>query len=170
MAIETILLPLGPNDDDRVDSLVTAVIDVAEPTGASVVLAHVFTDDEFEDVREQLAEGEGDIIERRFHGSFDPRVRRGEEADLTPEEVVGRLSVVRTVEDALRSAAIDYEVRGVVGANRGERIVELAETVGADLLFVGGRRRSPAGKAVFGSTAQEVMLSAPCPVTFVRRG
>lgn len=170
MAIETILLPVGPNDDDRVDSLAAAVIDVAGPTGATVVLAHVFTDDEFESIREQLAEGKGDIIEQRFHGSLDPHVSREEEADLTPEEVVDRLAVVRDLEEALSGVDVDYEIRGVVGPNRGERIVELAETVGADLLFVGGRRRSPAGKAVFGSTAQEVMLSAPCPVTFVRRG
>lgn len=170
MAIETILLPVGPNDDDRVDSLASAVIDVAGPTGATVVLAHVFTDDEFENIREQLAEGEGDIIEQRFHGSFDPHVRRDEEADLTPEQVVDRLAVVRDLENALDGADIEFEIRGVVGSDRGERIVELAETVGADLVFVGGRRRSPAGKAVFGSTAQEVMLSAPCPVTYVRHG
>lgn len=170
MAIETILLPVGPNDDNRVDALAEAVVDVAGPTGATVVLAHVFTDKEFEDIREQLAEGEGDIIEQRFHGSFDPHVSTEGEADLTPEQVVERLSVVRDLETALNDAGVEYEIRGVVGSDRGERIVELAESVGADLVFVGGRRRSPTGKAVFGSTAQEVMLSSPAPVTFVRRG
>lgn len=170
MAIETILLPVGPNDDDRVDLLAEAVIDVAGPTGASVVLAHVFTDAEFENIREQLAEGEGDIIEQRFHGSFNPQVSRGEEADMTSDEVAERLTVVRDLENALSAADIDPDIRGVVGPDRGERIVDLAGSVGADLVFVGGRRRSPAGKAVFGSTAQEVLLSAPCPVTFVRRG
>lgn len=33
---------------------------------------------------------------------------------------------------------------------------------------VGGRSRTPAGKVVFGSTAQAILLDAPCPVTFVR--
>ncbi|PSP66736.1 universal stress protein, partial [Halobacteriales archaeon QH_6_68_27] len=46
--------------------------------------------------------------------------------------------------------------------------VGLAAETDADLVVVGGRKRSPAGKAVFGSTAQEVMLESPCPVTFVR--
>jgi nucleotide-binding universal stress UspA family protein len=47
-------------------------------------------------------------------------------------------------------------------------VVALAEELDADLVIVGGRTRSPAGKAVFGSTAQEILLESPCPVTFVR--
>jgi nucleotide-binding universal stress UspA family protein len=38
-----------------------------------------------------------------------------------------------------------------------------------DLLVVGGRGRSPTGKAVFGSTVETVLRRAPCPVTYVRR-
>jgi nucleotide-binding universal stress UspA family protein len=64
-------------------------------------------------------------------------------------------------------AGIEYETRGVICPPE-DKIVEVAEAVGADRLFVGRRDRSPTGKAIFGSVAQAVMLSAPCPVTFVR--
>jgi nucleotide-binding universal stress UspA family protein len=64
-------------------------------------------------------------------------------------------------------ADVEYATRGNVGEH-GPGIVDAAEEVDADLVVVGGRRRSPTGKAVFGSTAQEVMLEAPCPVMFVR--
>ena len=50
----------------------------------------------------------------------------------------------------------------------GESIVDAAGDIDAGMVFVGGRKRSPTGKAVFGSTAQEVLLNAPAPVTFVR--
>jgi len=58
-------------------------------------------------------------------------------------------------------------VLGALG-DRADRIVREAGDWSADLVVVGGRKRSPAGKAVFGSVAQEVMMNAPCPVTFVR--
>ena len=44
----------------------------------------------------------------------------------------------------------------------------IADEVDADMIVLGGRGRSPAGKALFGSTTQEVLLGSPCPVTFVR--
>ncbi|WP_227352770.1 universal stress protein [Haladaptatus salinisoli] len=147
MAIETILLAVGPGDADRTDKLADAVADVAGPTGATVVLAHVFTDEEFDDVVEQLD----------YEPSGNPR----------PDEVAARHATIRSLANSLDAADVGYAIRGAVGEH-GETIVELAENVNADSVFVGGRKRSPTGKAVFGSTAQEVILSAPCPVTFVR--
>jgi nucleotide-binding universal stress UspA family protein len=44
----------------------------------------------------------------------------------------------------------------------------IADEVDADMIVLGGRGRSPARKALFGSTTQEVLLGSPCPVTFVR--
>ncbi|WP_458185200.1 universal stress protein [Haladaptatus sp. NG-WS-4] len=147
MAIETILLAVGPGDADRTDRLASAVADVAGPTGATVVLAHVFTNEEFDDVIERL--------------DYDPSGKPN------PDEVAARHATIRSLANSLDDDGVGYAIRGAVG-DHGETIVELAKDVTADSVFVGGRKRSPTGKAVFGSTAQEVMLSAPCPVTFVR--
>jgi nucleotide-binding universal stress UspA family protein len=148
MALETILLAVGPGDADRTEELARAVSEVAGPTGAQVVLAHIFTDEEFDDVISQL--------------DYDPT------GEIDPDEVAARHAIVRELTEAFDEADIEYSVRGQVDEH-GQTIVELANEVDSDRVIVGGRKRSPAGKAVFGSTAQEVMLNAPCPVTFVRK-
>ncbi|WP_128477385.1 universal stress protein [Halorussus pelagicus] len=149
MALRSILLAVGPGDADRTEELARAVADIAAPTGAQVVLGHVFTDEEFDGVVSQL--------------DYDPS------GEIDPDEVAARHATVRDLTDAFDEAGVEYSVRGRIGAH-GETIVDLANEVNADRVVVGGRKRSPTGKAVFGSTAQEVMLSAPCPVTFVRGG
>lgn len=60
----------------------------------------------------------------------------------------------------------DYEVIGRVG-NLGKKVVEYADEVDARYLVVGGRARSPVGKAIFGSVAQSILLSAKRPVVAV---
>jgi nucleotide-binding universal stress UspA family protein len=147
MALETVLLAVGPNDADRIDELADAVLDIAGPAGATVVVAHVFTDDQYDGVVDRL--------EFESTGEADPN------------EVADRHTTVRELVSRFEDAGLATQVRGAVG-NHGEQIVDLAEATTADLVVVGGRKRSPTGKAVFGSTAQEVMLNAPCPVTFVR--
>ncbi|MDS0296394.1 universal stress protein [Halogeometricum luteum] len=148
MAIETILLAVGPGDADRLDRLAEETIEVAGPAGARVVLGHVFTREEYDSALDNL--------------EFD---RNADE--VSADDVAARHSTVRELVAQLDAADVEYEIRGRVG-DHGESIVGLARDVDADRIVVGGRRRSPAGKAVFGSVAQEVMLSAPCPVTFVR--
>lgn len=147
MALETVLLAVGPNDASRIEELASTVTDIAGPAGADVVVAHVFTDDEYETVVDRL----------EFAAV----------AEADPDEVADRHTTVRELRELLAEADISTEVRGAVG-DHGEEIVSLAGMTQADLVIVGGRKRSPTGKAVFGSVAQEVMLSAPCPVTFVR--
>lgn len=152
MAIETILVAVGrgENQEERAERVGRAVADVAGPTDSDVVLLHVFPREDLEDLIDQL--------------DFD----RPEDADA--HAVARRHTATRTLGDVLEAAGVGYEVRGEVGADAGETVVATADGLGADLIVVGGRRRSPAGKVVFGSTAQHVLLNADCPVTFVRSG
>jgi nucleotide-binding universal stress UspA family protein len=56
----------------------------------------------------------------------------------------------------------------VSGLEPGEDLTRLAEEQQVDEIIIGVRRRSKVGKLVFGSTAQYVILSAPCPVVTVK--
>jgi nucleotide-binding universal stress UspA family protein len=147
MAIETLLLAVGSGDAERVEQLATTAVNLARPADATVVLAHVFDEDGYRSVLDRL--------------NYDPM------GEIDVDEVASRHSTVRQLGAILDDAGVDYEVRGLVG-ERDATITTVAEEVEADQLIVGGRKRSPTGKAVFGSTAQEVLLSAPCPATFVR--
>lgn len=151
MTLETILLAVGPGDLDRTDALADAAIEVAGPADATVVLAHVVSPSEFDEVRSRLATGALD------------------EETITPDDVATRHEAVEALATALDGAGLSHEVSGVVG-DRGRALISLASEIEADRVIVGGRRRTPTGKVVFGSTAQRVLLSAPCPVTFVRSG
>jgi nucleotide-binding universal stress UspA family protein len=59
-------------------------------------------------------------------------------------------------------------VLSVRGLQTGEDIVLLAEENKVDEIIIGVRRRSKVGKLLFGSTAQYVILNAPCPVVSVK--
>lgn len=48
--------------------------------------------------------------------------------------------------------------------NIGNALVQTAGEIGADCIIVGGRKRSPVGKALFGSVAQHTILNADIPV------
>ncbi len=50
----------------------------------------------------------------------------------------------------------------------GEDLVRFAKDNDIDEIIIGVKRRSKVGKMVFGSTAQYVILEAPCPVVAVK--
>jgi len=54
------------------------------------------------------------------------------------------------------------------GLSSGEALVQFARENEIDLIIVGVRRRSKVGKILLGSTAQYVILNAPCPVLTVK--
>lgn len=59
------------------------------------------------------------------------------------------------------------ETRGRVG-NPADKILSEAEYGDPRYLVIGGKQRSPVGKAIFGSTAQDVLLNASCPVILTK--
>ncbi len=52
--------------------------------------------------------------------------------------------------------------------SHGEKIVEFAKENKMDEIIIGVSRRSKVEKLLFGSTAQYVILNAPCPVVTVK--
>jgi nucleotide-binding universal stress UspA family protein len=147
--IESVLLAIGPNDRSHVDTLLDVVESVAGPTGATVYLVHVFTHEEYNELMGQM--------------DADPTTE-----DIEPDELAARQNDVRTPVSRLEELRIDHEIRGVVGYPNKE-IVKTANELGVDMLFIGGQHRSPSGKAIFGDSAQQILLNAACPVTYVQR-
>lgn len=71
--------------------------------------------------------------------------------------------------DRLAGSGIATDVRVTTrGRDVAEDIVAAAEDVGAELIVIGLRRRSPVGKLLLGSNAQRILLDAACPVLAVK--
>ncbi|ATW87496.1 nucleotide-binding universal stress UspA family protein [Halohasta litchfieldiae] len=72
---------------------------------------------------------------------------------------------------AIAAAAVEDVDRsvvpvGLIGQPAAE-ILEYAEEIDTRYLVIGGQKRSPVGKALFGSTTQKVLLGAERPVVTV---
>jgi nucleotide-binding universal stress UspA family protein len=70
----------------------------------------------------------------------------------------------------LATAGVDHEVRLLSGGDVADDLILTAEQVGAQLVVLGLRRRSPVGKLILGANAQRVLFDAPCPVLTVKPG
>jgi nucleotide-binding universal stress UspA family protein len=144
--MNTVLLAIGSEDESRLEELAETAASVVDPDGR-VVLLHVFDRERYDTIETQL--------------NIDP------DSEVTPDDVSQRSRIVTDVAERLERAGADYEVRGALGETA-ESILGEAERLDADLVVVGGRTRSATGKALFGSTAQRVLLEADSPVTFVK--
>jgi len=77
--------------------------------------------------------------------------------------------LAQQMKSILAGNRIRFETTLLVGAkDPGEQIVNFAETIHADEIIIGSRKRSKIGKFVLGSTTQVVVLNAPCPVILVK--
>lgn len=73
------------------------------------------------------------------------------------------------VSAALKAENIPCETHLLVrGLSPGEDMVKFAKEKEMDMIVVGVRKRSKVGKILLGSTAQYVIIKAPCPVLTVK--
>jgi nucleotide-binding universal stress UspA family protein len=76
---------------------------------------------------------------------------------------------IDAIESELSAAGIELEVTQSTGALApAEEILRVAAEKSADLIVIGVRRRTPVGKLFLGSTSQQVLLDANCPVLAVK--
>ncbi|WP_049971144.1 universal stress protein [Haladaptatus cibarius] len=74
-----------------------------------------------------------------------------------------QIASVRRAQETLEAAGVETHIVEASG-NPADVILDIAAEQDVDCVCVGGRRRSPAGKALFGSVAQSVILNADRPV------
>jgi nucleotide-binding universal stress UspA family protein len=85
------------------------------------------------------------------------------------EETIAYRSELEEIEERLKGLGVVHQIRELVrGKPAGEDLAEFANEEGAELVVIGLRRRSPVGKLVLGSNAQDVLLQADCPVLAVK--
>ena len=85
------------------------------------------------------------------------------------EDVIAWRERLEETDGRLTDLGIPHVVRDYVrGSSPAEDILQAATDEGAELIVIGLRHRSPVGKLVLGSTAQEVLLGAGCAVLAVK--
>lgn len=76
---------------------------------------------------------------------------------------VVQVDSVKRAKEVLEEAGVSVTLRAESG-DPAESIVQHAEELDADAVCVAGRKRSPAGKMLFGSVSQSVVLNTNRPV------
>lgn len=109
---------------------------------AEVALLHVFSEEGLEETVANLdIEGEPDL-----------------------DQLARRKDDVKAGIDVLEAAGVPYTVHGVEHENQAEAMLAIADDLAIARIYIYSRRRSPAGKAIFGSALQDVIIGSTVPV------
>lgn len=76
---------------------------------------------------------------------------------------VTQVDSVKRAKEVFEDAGVAVELREGSG-DPAESILETADDIDADAICVAGRKRTPTGKALFGSVSQSVILNTERPV------
>lgn len=94
-------------------------------------------------------------------------MRGGERDEL--EQVLDYRERFAELKTDLEASGVKYElIEYARGNSPAEDLLSIARERQADLIVIGIRRRSPVGKLIMGSSAQDVLLEADCPVLAVK--
>lgn len=87
----------------------------------------------------------------------------------TPREIARVEETLQEAEQFMKEKGLDCETHQLArGLSPGEDLVRFAQDNAIDLIFVGIQKKSKTQKIILGSTAQYIILKAPCPVTTVK--
>lgn len=150
MSLDKVVLSVGPGDWAYLDDLVKVTADIVGPAGAMVDVLYVFPREDYDEILEQMD------VDQTSGG-------------LSPDEVAERHESVEIPVTKFEQLGIDFRIHGAVGGTPASKIVSKTEEFGADMVVVSGSKRSPTGKAMFGDSAQQVLLNAPCPVLYIKQ-
>ncbi|QLD88098.1 universal stress protein [Natronomonas salina] len=143
------ILATVDGDDER-DPVVETGYDLATAYETELHVLHVVTQEAFESRKKTVEQVD------EFRGYS--KEQRADAAANVANEVV-----METLDEP------NFEMVSTVGqvGDPVDSIIDVARDVEAEYIVVGGRKRSPAGKALFGSTAQSVLLESDRPVVTV---
>jgi nucleotide-binding universal stress UspA family protein len=136
--------------EESTKALVREAGELAAAVDAELVLLHVTTNDEYEEMRQTM-----ETIPNNPVGYSAEKARVGAEEFAAD---IGR--------EVLEGIDVDYEAAGALGDEQTE-ILDAAEAYDCDHLFIAGEKRSPTGKALFGDLTQSIILNFGGPVTVV---
>lgn len=89
--------------------------------------------------------------------------------DEEPSTVLEVRDALDELKARLSGEGVEVTVRDLVrGNDPAQDLIEVADKENAALIVIGLRRRSPVGKLLMGSNAQEILLRADCPVLAVK--
>ncbi|ELY62954.1 universal stress protein [Natrinema versiforme] len=125
---------------DRADTVIKQAKVLAEAFADTIHVVHVLSTSEFVNLGRTKAK-EGDPIDME-----------------SVKNVASNIS-----EEAAEPLSRPFEAVGLMG-NPSDEIVNYADEQDARYIVVAGRKRSPTGKAIFGSVNQSILLNSECPV------
>lgn len=142
----TIVAAVG--DATRDTAVVREGRKLADRLGEDLYVVLVMESDEFVDLERTSIERTGRAVERQ-------------DLEAKAEEIAAEIA------DAAITDDFPYEVAAFIGEPV-EELNSFADAHDVEYLVIGGRKRSPIGKLVYGSTAQSILLNYDRPIVSVR--
>jgi nucleotide-binding universal stress UspA family protein len=96
-------------------------------------------------------------------------IKGGGSIEAEQEEVIAYRKELDGLERRLTDLGIPHSTRRLIrGYTPAEDLAQVVTEEQADLIAIGIRQQSRVGKLLMGSDAQEILLTAPCPVVAVK--